>query len=470
MLPTWTVIGFSGHRALTQPAAVAEKIGAVLDELAAQYGPLVAASSIARGSDTLFAEAVVQRQIPWWLVLPFPADRFQRDFSPDDWKRVTPLFAKARRTEQIEPCSSDNESYMQTGVRLVDQADIMFVVWDGQPSRGFGGTGDVVAYARAIGKPLTWIDPNTGAVSSERLESLAQNHTPADWRGDPRQAVEDHFRALDRSASLRAPSVRHLLQRVVLLHLVAAAVAMSAVILDIHGFAAYATALFEVIVLSAAFLLTAMRHRRHMQWMKARIEAEICRSSLATWPMRARVAQRVTFAITGFEKTLRDLRLLQLMDPAEPPPLETARDDYLNGRIHDQLDYFQRRCRHSARAYQRLKWLALSCTVAAAAMATAHFALELTGREGLGARITVLLSLVLPLASAAIFSLILTHEYSRRAYRYQEMVELLQSAAHELAAVRTWSGLACVAGQTEDLLLNEAAEWQSFRRFAAEPH
>ena len=83
---------------------------------------------------------------------------------------------------------------------------------------------------------------------------------------------------------------------------------------------------------------------------------------------------------------------------------------------------------------------------------------------------TELLSLALPLVSAALLSLVLTQEHSRRASRYREMVGLLEDAARRLAAARTWTGLARVATETEEALLNEAVEWQAFRRFASEPH
>ena len=42
---------------------------------------------------------------------------------------------------------------------MVDAADELFAVWDGQPARGHGGTGDVVAYARERGKPVHVIWP-----------------------------------------------------------------------------------------------------------------------------------------------------------------------------------------------------------------------------------------------------------------------------------------------------------------------
>jgi hypothetical protein len=37
---------------------------------------------------------------------------------------------------------------------MVDQADKLYAVWDGKPAWAYGGTADVVAYAREHGVPV----------------------------------------------------------------------------------------------------------------------------------------------------------------------------------------------------------------------------------------------------------------------------------------------------------------------------
>ncbi len=56
---------------------------------------------------------------------------------------------------------------METGILTADRADVMVVVWDGKPAAGFGGTGDVVDYARKFEKPLIIIDPATGTFAKK---------------------------------------------------------------------------------------------------------------------------------------------------------------------------------------------------------------------------------------------------------------------------------------------------------------
>jgi len=470
MLPDWTVVGFSGHRQIANEKATAESIRAALDDLAAKHGPIVAISSLANGSDALFLTEVSRRNIPFLLILPFPKSRFQKDFQPEEWQRVTPLMERASHIEEVSGADSDNEAYMETGVRVVDHADVLVAVWDGKQPKGFGGTGDVVAYCRALDKPLEWLNPLTGDIVVERFECLPQSGAAKDGSGKAYETIEKHFRNLDEGAALRAPKVRHLIQRVVLLHLIASAAGLVALSLDLNGLAGNAIAALEIVVLATAFILTAQRHRTHAEWMKSRIEAEICRSFMAIWPLRGRISRMPDVGIPGFERLTRNLWLMQKMDGTPPLPLETARDEYLQSRIQDQIGYFSRRCKEALRSYRTLKGLAMASTATAGLLAGSHFVLSLMNVKGSVATATELLSLIFPLVSAALFSLILTQEHSRRANRYQEMVVRLEAAALELKAVRTWNGLVRVATETEEQLLNEAIEWHSFRRFASEAH
>lgn len=477
MLPEWTVVGFSGHRSLADPAGIAARIGAILDELAATHGPLVVTSSLAKGADAIFVKAAIKRRIPVLLVLPFPPARFQRDFESGEWADVEPALAQAAHVEIVHGEESDEEAYMETGVRIVDDADVLVAVWDGKPTNGLGGTGDVVAYARAMGKPVRWLNPLDGQIVVERAEVLPARTAAGTTSGRigagveaPRAMVEKQFAELDAAASTGAPKVRHLIQRIVWLQLGAALLALVGLTFDIRGLPAYAAALAEVVVLVMAFALTAMHHHRHAEWMRARLEAEICRSFLATWSMRGRIGRPPQLAVQGFEAFTRRLRVTQMLDPAPPPPLDLARADYLRNRIENQIEYFRRRSEGSRNAYRRLRDWAMVGTAVAAVSAATHVALLFAKVDGPELEGTIALSLIMPLVSAALLSLVLTHEHARRAARYREMVELLQRAAHRLSAVHTWNGLTRVALETEDALLAEAVEWHSYRRFASEPH
>jgi hypothetical protein len=49
---------------------------------------------------------------------------------------------------------------MAASTLMVDTADELYAVWDGKPARAYGGTADVVAYAREHDTPVLVIWPD----------------------------------------------------------------------------------------------------------------------------------------------------------------------------------------------------------------------------------------------------------------------------------------------------------------------
>ncbi|HTX22093.1 MAG TPA: hypothetical protein VMD27_09600 [Candidatus Aquilonibacter sp.] len=475
MLPEWTVVGFSGHRQLADPKAVADGISNAFERLAANHGPLAAISSAASGADTLFVEEVARRNLPHLIILPFAQNRFQQDFSPADWHRILPFIEKATHVEEVAGEESKEGAYMETGIVTADRADVMIFVWDGKPAAGFGGTGDVVDYIRDLGKPLVIIDPATGRISEERLDQMPAKSVRTGWNQNPRQSVEEHFRELDEAAQLHAPQSRDLILRIIFLQLLASAIGSVASAFEIQGRWDQLLTLIEFVFLGFAFISSLQHRKKHQKWMKNRIAAEICRSFLATWHMRWRPDHSPKISIQGFDRLCGNLWLMRVLDKSPPLPLETVRDQYLKERVENQISYFSQHSRQSRRIHQKLKAFALFCTATATFLSMLVFAFSVLRDFGVGSHvpnpaltIPQCLSLLLPLASAAIFSLMITQDYSRRSVRYREMVLMLEDTARRLKLVRTWNSLARITTETEEALLQEVVEWHSFRQFAGE--
>lgn len=55
--------------------------------------------------------------------------------------------------------ASDEESYFEAGKTVVNTIDFLIAVWDGKPSRGLGGTADVVEYAQECYKRVVHLNP-----------------------------------------------------------------------------------------------------------------------------------------------------------------------------------------------------------------------------------------------------------------------------------------------------------------------
>jgi hypothetical protein len=189
VLPAWTIVGFTGHRHLKDSQVVAGAIRSALDELEKTRCALSGICSTAIGADTLFLEEIARRNLPYFLIFPFPAERFEKDFKPDEWAHVAAYFGGALDIEQVRGVDTDNEAYLECGVRTVDRCDVLMAVWDGQPAAGQGGTGDIVNYARELNKPLIWIDPHTGTFTQERMDQLKECKPAVKAAASPSAAI-----------------------------------------------------------------------------------------------------------------------------------------------------------------------------------------------------------------------------------------------------------------------------------------
>jgi hypothetical protein len=125
--------------------------------------PFVGLSSLAIGADQLFAKVVLERGGQLVAIVPFAG--YRQCFSPEDVHQYDALLARATDVETLVGRGSDQESYLAAGMRVVQRSDAMIAVWDGQPAAGVGGTADIVQYARAVGRPLSIVDPIRRIVS-----------------------------------------------------------------------------------------------------------------------------------------------------------------------------------------------------------------------------------------------------------------------------------------------------------------
>lgn len=152
-------IAITGHRKLLDENAVRREIALSLAYFREQHSEVQAISALAAGADTIFAEEARAANIPLRVILPFGLTDYQSDFTPAEWARVESLLAYAGGYEVLQTLESHtdeerNEGYLAVGKRVVDEANAVIAVWDGQPANGKGGTGDIVQYARERGKEL----------------------------------------------------------------------------------------------------------------------------------------------------------------------------------------------------------------------------------------------------------------------------------------------------------------------------
>jgi hypothetical protein len=150
-------IAISGHRGLPAPTArlVDQAIRAALAERAPEVTGL---SCLADGADQIFARAVTD--LGGTLEGIIPASEYRENLPADAQPGYDDLLARAAAVHLLPFTESTPESHMAASELLVDEADELYAVWDGRPARGYGGTADVVAYARERGIPVRVIWPD----------------------------------------------------------------------------------------------------------------------------------------------------------------------------------------------------------------------------------------------------------------------------------------------------------------------
>lgn len=157
-------VGISGHQRLRDAEAWNWVRRELRERLASLPPPLTGVTSLAVGADTLFARLVLELGGSLEVVVPF-AD-YEERFEPGGDRRVyRGLLGAATSVEVLERGASDEESYFAAGRRVADLSALLFLVWDGRPAAGLGGTGDIADYARRTGKPFVHLNPETRTVT-----------------------------------------------------------------------------------------------------------------------------------------------------------------------------------------------------------------------------------------------------------------------------------------------------------------
>lgn len=208
------VVGVTGHRSLSDTPELASAVSRALARVAPESregpAPLTILSPLTEGADRLAAVVGLEREgARLHAVLPLELQDYLDDFASAESRqeflallsrasRVTYPPAGARRSaggvrteisvafgvadaptgggQAAEGALAERQAaYEACGRHVVDHSDALLAVWDGEPSAGRGGTGDIVAYARARQRPLIWVQANPPhELKVERLESIGR--------------------------------------------------------------------------------------------------------------------------------------------------------------------------------------------------------------------------------------------------------------------------------------------------------
>jgi hypothetical protein len=488
------IIGFTGHRTLKNPQAVAIAIRAELESLKKEGGQLIAISSVAVGADTLFAEEVLRAGIKWIVVLPLPEEIFAQDFTAEEWTKAKGLIEQAAE-ERVLRASDRPQAYADAGMATVDDSDFLFAVWDGEPARGPGGTAEVVSYARQLGREIIIFregNEKIEKVAASRVQSIEL--TPEEVLKAmgtytklplPPQSLMVHFDESDKGAI--QTNFRRDTMRMAGFHLAATLVAGLSLALHAHGFESYWGSIFmaamKVVLVSCALaiLIFIRETHKHEILLQERKEAEYWRSVLATWHCRDPIEPVSFHEVPELRRLAKSVLFLRLEKNRHSlVDLNTFRVAYAHERVMDQYQYFKQegdKAEAKAGPLRKRYWI---YTVAAFA-----FSLLLLGLRWFDPTfdadthvdspwyiwiLSVLLDLS-PLAFPAMASFTLTRrsiqEVDRRLGRFRDLQKKMHLTLIELSFCDSWDSLCRLVRRTEKVLFNEVLEWSTILQYSA---
>lgn len=151
--------GITGHMNLT-PDSVPLVYNAIAEALVPYKGDdLIGVSCIARGADSIFAQALLDAGGKLEVILPSTNYREQK-VKPNHAPQFDELMRRATTVRIMPFAEANREAYEAANDVLVSSSDRLFAVWDGQTSADKGGTAAVVEFARSKGKRVEVIWPD----------------------------------------------------------------------------------------------------------------------------------------------------------------------------------------------------------------------------------------------------------------------------------------------------------------------
>jgi hypothetical protein len=161
-------VGVTGHRPGRLEGAnyqqLRTSIREVLSVIASAVGirQKIVLSSLAEGADRLVAQEALEAGYQLVCPLPFSQAEFKRDFSGVASRaEYAALLSRASRVIELdgsrETPERNDAAYAASGQYIVECADVVVAIWDGEKARGSGGTADIIRRALERGVPVVWI-------------------------------------------------------------------------------------------------------------------------------------------------------------------------------------------------------------------------------------------------------------------------------------------------------------------------
>lgn len=516
-------VGVTGHRRIPDDPRLTSRVREALERYralapASESTPtrLALVSPLAEGADRLVAREALQ--IPEATLeapLPLPEDEYSTDFETEESKReFDALLGRAEVISILAGADTRDEAYERVGRYVVDYCDALIALWDGQPSRGEGGTADIVAYARRQGRPLIWIntvspfelteqlgegilpeafrelDRYNGARADraalmldvrKRTETLLGSSAKAGLDiGHVKQTCEwilPYYSRADMLAD-RLQGQYRLLSNVLFFSAATAVAVVAAQVLFVpeHPWLGLFEVAFLVTALAALFL--GRRFAVHERWISYRFLAERFRSALflaiagveadrKRLPADERLPEDIGTSKEWLDRAFGEAwtnRPQLVLSEDLTPGLKGFITSAL---IDDQLKYHESAARRYERRHRRLmvaSYGLFAVTLVTALLHTAGVGPD--AHEGLNfTNALIFLAIALPAVAGAVGGIHAQGQYERHFERSQHMAARLEAARDRMQASSDRAEVAEAAWETETVLLEENRDWVVVMRF-----
>lgn len=116
-------------------------------------------SCLAAGTDQIFADLIIAKGIPLCAIIPSRNydSTFENNVTLKAYERLSGLAANLVELDFPEPSEG---AFFSASKEMVQRSDVLIAVWDAQPSKGLGGTADVVSYAKKLGNGVIHLNPD----------------------------------------------------------------------------------------------------------------------------------------------------------------------------------------------------------------------------------------------------------------------------------------------------------------------
>lgn len=496
-------VGVTGHRWIdAEDPAFRTVVRAGLDQLRAACTNastpstpvgLTIVSSLAEGADRLVAEVGLETGAHLEVVLPLTADDYCADFKDDRSRRdFEELLARATSVTTVPGNPARPDAYAVAGSLVVRRADAMFALWDGLPSRGRGGTAEIVDATGAMEKPLVWIEvPAPGrhgepvlrevpatvsALSAKAFRSL-DRYNRQRVRVDVRGSHEGFPRFGDTAAFLlpyylRADTVagrwQHLFRRasVTLYVLSVLAIVAPAVQLVYYGGEQRALTISELaaLLIIIAILMLGRRTLLLERWLTARLLAERLRSIAFLISLSADGSPS-TIATDGSDVTPFDewrARALDELSIRAPRPrtdagvlLRTAAATLTDEWVRPQIAYHAKVSAGARRRHRQFK----AAAVALFGLSVVAAAIHLSDLHPTKYADAVFVALVVPTLAAALSGYSAQRDYPRIDLQSRAMVRSLTNAVDEVSRMTSIADLRLAAQRIDFIMRGESVDW-----------